>query len=263
MPRRTRKTPAQPSPDSVAKGAVSLSAEDVEEFVVAGIREARKTTRAIRAEFGSDVDFLVALLRRDPAPADLLSDCRFLLDRLGTLSELDSASRGRLESLCEEGGCTISGEYVRRRLDSARAIEESLWLQRAQSGPVATNLVAVQRYLTRAFIGKKQEKIGLLYLNSRNMVLGFEIVAKGRYNVVNTDVKTILASVFRFGADGFIISHNHPSGVVTPSEADIALTRKIQGAAEFVGLRMFDHIIVGGDRLFSFRMAGLTEDPPH
>ena len=90
----------------------------------------------------------------------------------------------------------------------------------------------------------------------RTRLVGFHEVARGS----TTACPVLPADVFRYpliaGAVGIILAHNHPSGDVTPSQEDRAITQRIVEASTLLGLRMLDHLIVSDERHYSFLDAG-------
>jgi DNA repair protein RadC len=70
-------------------------------------------------------------------------------------------------------------------------------------------------------------------------------------------LRSIIGDALRLGSSGLLLSHNHPSGDPTPSRADISATRQLMRAAHALDIRVHDHLIIGGDRRFSLRAAGL------
>ena len=70
-------------------------------------------------------------------------------------------------------------------------------------------------------------------------------------------IRAIIGDALREGATGLLLSHNHPSGDPTPSRADIAATHLLARTAEALGIRVHDHLVIGGNRRVSFRAAGL------
>jgi DNA repair protein RadC len=70
-------------------------------------------------------------------------------------------------------------------------------------------------------------------------------------------LRCIIGDALRLGSAGLLLSHNHPSGDPTPSRADIRATRQLMRAAHALDIRVHDHLIIGGDRRFSLRAAGL------
>lgn len=92
---------------------------------------------------------------------------------------------------------------------------------------------------------KKEEVVKVAVLNNRNELLKIEEIAKGTTNFVNLPIKDILYEPIRMKAPKFILVHNHPSGNVTPSQADITFTNALCKTADLIGIKMLDHIIIG------------------
>jgi len=81
----------------------------------------------------------------------------------------------------------------------------------------------------------------------------------GTIDKVDPYIREILLTALKYQAPAIIIAHNHPSGDIKPSEADKSLTRNLITASSAMELRIFDHIIVGENRYFSFTDEGLIE----
>jgi DNA repair protein RadC len=88
-------------------------------------------------------------------------------------------------------------------------------------------------------------------------VLKTEKISQGGLTGTVIDTRMILKHALDKRATSIIISHNHPSGNRTPSEADIKITKKIRSAAEIMDIMVLDHIIVAGRTYFSFADEGL------
>ncbi len=69
-------------------------------------------------------------------------------------------------------------------------------------------------------------------------------------------IRNIIRKALLFGATSIIVSHNHPSGSVKPSEDDIDMTKKLSTACHYMQIRLVDHIIVTPKRYFSFKEKG-------
>ena len=104
------------------------------------------------------------------------------------------------------------------------------------------------------------EKMIALYLDAQNHILGIQVVP-GTANQAVVYPREVLRHALLCSASALILIHNHPSGHVRPSEADIRLTKTIQESSKSLDLMTHDHIIVGGDegRFFSFREEGLMQ----
>jgi len=105
--------------------------------------------------------------------------------------------------------------------------------------------------------GKKDEEFCVIYLDAQNQIIEFETVQKGIANQAVVYPRQVLENALRKKASALILAHNHPSGHVRPSDADIRLTRTIQDVARMLDILVHDHIIIGENRFFSFREEGL------
>ncbi len=102
-----------------------------------------------------------------------------------------------------------------------------------------------------------REEIIILYLNNANKVLGVYKGFSGGITATVVDIRLILAVALKGLSTGIIISHNHPSGSLTPSEADKKLTNQLKKAGELLNIKVLDHIIVSPqDTFLSFADEG-------
>lgn len=104
---------------------------------------------------------------------------------------------------------------------------------------------------------KTREYAICLYLNARSELLHQETVALGGMNYSMLEVRDILAPALTLPALACILVHNHPSGSLEPSAADLTTTRKIEEACDLLGIHFLDHLIVTHQSYFSFKQAGL------
>ncbi len=105
--------------------------------------------------------------------------------------------------------------------------------------------------------GKKDEEFAVIYLDVQNQIIEFETVQKGVVNQAVVYPRQVLENALKKKASAIILAHNHPSGHVRPSDADIRLTKTIQETAKVLDILVHDHIIIGENRFFSFREEGL------
>lgn len=89
-----------------------------------------------------------------------------------------------------------------------------------------------------------QERFFVMYLNRSNTVLGIYPVSTGGITGTVADPRLILAVALKGAATAIMLCHNHPSGSLKPSNADIDLTFKIKEAARYLDITILDHIIV-------------------
>jgi DNA repair protein RadC len=101
------------------------------------------------------------------------------------------------------------------------------------------------------------EEFWIIILNRAHRVLNTEKISQGGLTGTVIDTRMILKHALDKRATSIIISHNHPSGNKTPSEADIQITKKIRSAAEIMDIMVLDHVIVAGKTYFSFADEGI------
>ena len=103
----------------------------------------------------------------------------------------------------------------------------------------------------------KDEHFAVIYLNARNRIIKVETIQEGIVNQAVVYPRKVLEKALKHKASAIILVHNHPSGHVRPSDADIRLTRVLQDAARVMDIVLHDHLIVGENRFFSFREEGI------
>lgn len=102
-----------------------------------------------------------------------------------------------------------------------------------------------------------QEEFKVILLNRSNETLGIYSLSKGGTTGTVVDVRLLFAVALKCNSTGIIISHNHPSGKLQPSDVDIALTKKIKKCSEFLNIVLLDHLIVTKNGYYSFSNEGL------
>ncbi len=101
------------------------------------------------------------------------------------------------------------------------------------------------------------EEFWCVTLNRSNYVIKTIPISEGGVSGTVADPKKIFKLALEDNASSIIIAHNHPSGALKPSNADIKLTQKCKEAGQFMELPVIDHIIIGNDKYFSFADEGL------
>lgn len=101
------------------------------------------------------------------------------------------------------------------------------------------------------------EHVVLLLLDTKCHKIKDFLISKGTVNAALAEPREIFLKAVRYGAVNIVLLHNHPSGDVSPSNADISITKKVFQAGELLGIQLVDHIIIGDNRFFSFREKGM------
>ena len=96
------------------------------------------------------------------------------------------------------------------------------------------------------------EEFWVLFLNRSNKVICRKKISQGGITGTVTDIRLILKMAIENLATSIILSHNHPSGNLQPSEADISITRRLRESSTLMDISLLDHIIIAGRSYFSF-----------
>lgn len=96
------------------------------------------------------------------------------------------------------------------------------------------------------------EEFWIILLNRSNKIIRKECISRGGITGTVADLRLIFKPAIESLATGIIVCHNHPSGNVKPSDADISLTRKIRGAGALLDIQLLDHLIIAEKTYYSF-----------
>jgi DNA repair protein RadC len=102
-----------------------------------------------------------------------------------------------------------------------------------------------------------KESFRILLLNSRNEVMGREVISIGNICGSIVDPRDVFRPAVKRGAASVALVHNHPSGNPRPSEADITVTKKLVEAADILDIKVIDHLIIGDGSFVSFKLENL------
>ena len=136
-------------------------------------------------------------------------------------------------------------------LGRRRRIEEAIELQKVTSSKTIFDVM-------QPIIGElSYEEFWIIYLNNANKIISKSQLSKGGITGTVVDVRLVFKTALELGAVAIILSHNHPSGTLTPSESDKQITRKLKTGGEQLDIKILDHIIVTENQYFSFSDAGI------
>ena len=127
----------------------------------------------------------------------------------------------------------------------------------ATEAPILTSYDSIIEYCRAASGYKDREEFRIIFLNAKNRIIGEEVQQRGSVNAVAIHPREVMRSAVLKGAISLIIVHNHPSGDVTPSRADVDVTRRIEEALSAVDIKLIDHFIVSKNMVYSFNDHGL------
>ena len=97
-----------------------------------------------------------------------------------------------------------------------------------------------------------QEVFAAIYIDHANNILCYQIIGIGAIAGAIADIRIIMSTALKTLSSKIILCHNHPSGNLKPSDADIKLTKEIKNAALFFEIAVIDHIILTKESYYSF-----------
>ena len=110
------------------------------------------------------------------------------------------------------------------------------------------NTIDIVKLLMNELRNEKREKVKLVLLNTKNIIIKIKDISYGGSNFAYIDPKDILYEAIKLQAPKIILVHNHPSGDTSPSKADYNMTDRIFESAELMGIKLLDHIIIGNNK---------------
>lgn len=183
---------------------------------------------------------LLALVLRHGRPGESALDLSTsLLSQYGTLSDLAGAPPEEL--------ARWPGIGVAKAVALVAAFRLGRLASGEPSGAVLRSAVDVFSNVRTELVGLRRERVIVLVCDRGNRLRYRVVLTEGSIDRSLFPVRDILNAVLRHDGCAFAIAHNHPSGDPTPSEADLRVTEELAMAAETVGLRFLDHVVVGGD----------------
>ncbi len=186
----------------------------------------------------SDSELLAVLLRTGRVGVSALQMAMDVLRENGGLAGLLTSTPHSLRRSglgAAKAAALLAAVEVGRRLAREQLLDHE---------PL-TRPVDVARYLAIRYQTCDQEVMGALFLDARNRLLGEREMFRGTISRIAVEPREILRECLQRGAAAIYLFHTHPSGDPSPSAEDLLFTRRMAEAAEIVGLRLADHVVLG------------------
>lgn len=126
-----------------------------------------------------------------------------------------------------------------------------------QPGVLLNSPDLVKNYLVMQLALEEQEIFSLAFLDAQMRLIAYEPMFVGSLTECRVYPREVIKAVLHHNAAAVIMSHNHPSGVALPSQADKNLTSLFNNCFQLIDVQLLDHIIVAGNNTFSFAEKGL------
>lgn len=199
----------------------------------------------------SDAELIAILLRTGNTSESAVDLAKKVLstsgNSLNTLSDMSLRELSQIKGIGQAKAIALLtafeiGKRIRaEKVEQARQIKSSTDVVNLMQDKIA--------YLDH-------EELWGIYLNNANSILKTLQISKGGISGTEVDPRIVLQEAVILKATQLILCHNHPSGSVKPSRADIQLTEKIRKAAELMDISLIDHIIIHRERYYSFAEHG-------
>ncbi len=194
------------------------------------------------------IEYLLALAipRRDTKAL-----AKLLIAEFGSLAGVLSAPSDSL--LAVKG----MGETSTAALKIAQVSALRLLHEPVKEQPILSGWAALLDYLRADMAHLTIERVRVLFLNSKNMLIRDEHMGDGSVDQAAIYTRQVIKRALELSAASIILVHNHPSGNPSPSKQDIAITREIAEAGRRLGISVHDHVIIGKEGHVSLRAKGL------
>ncbi len=199
----------------------------------------------------SDAELLAIFLRTGVRGKSAVELGRDLLARFDGVNGAFAATVAEFSSIPGLGPAKYAQFQAAFEL-ARRALGESMRARDVLDSPQS-----VRDYLRLALANRPYEAFMVLYLDAQNRVIASEELFRGTLTQTSVYPREVVRAALRHNAAAIIVSHNHPSGVAEPSQADRLLTTSLGRALELVDIKLLDHLIVAGQQVISFAERGL------
>jgi len=195
----------------------------------------------------SDAELIAILLRTGNSAESAVDLAKKLLavsgNSLNALSDMSLRELSQIKGIGQAKAIALLTAFELGKRIRAEKVEESLQILHSRD---------VVNLMQDKIAHLDHEEFWAIYLNQANRILHTCNISRGGISSTGVDTRIIMQEAVLNKATQIILCHNHPSGSVRPSRADIQLTEKLHHAAELMDLILVDHIIIHKERYYSF-----------
>lgn len=215
----------------------------------------------------ADHEILEMLLFYSIRMIDTKPIAKTLINEFGSLEKVFTASPERIAQVIYSTERPSRLECVNSAtlIKFVRGIASVLWRREALSAKVKiANGTELINYLEMEMRDLNEEQLRVIFINNANTIIKDEVLSEGTEDQTAVYPRKIMKRAIELNATGIVVVHNHPAGRLSPSNADINITKSIGDAADTLGVRFIDHLIIGRSEnnletkqsYFSFRENG-------
>lgn len=206
----------------------------------------------------SDAELLAIVLRTGMAGKSVL---QWAAELLAPRQPNVPGSFGGINGLLQASSAELSqvkglGPAKRAELIAVLELARRAMAQQLQQRSLLDRASTVKAYVQLHLAHKQHEVFAVLFLDSQHQLIALEELFRGTLGQASVYPREVVVRALHHHSAAVILAHNHPSGQVTPSQADKQLTQSLQAALSLVDVRVLDHIIVGPGAALSMAEEG-------
>lgn len=194
----------------------------------------------------TEAELLAVILRTGTKDNSAVELGRQILQTAGSLNGLYNTS---LDTLMKLKGI---GQVKAVKIKCLTELSRRMSKECARDGLTFNSPSSVAAYYMEELRHEKRERVLLVLLDSKGLVLKELTISMGTVNASLVSTREIFIEVLKAEAVGIVLLHNHPSGNPMPSSKDEEITLLIKKCAKLLDIEFVDHIIIGDNRYFSF-----------
>jgi len=193
----------------------------------------------------SDSEVLALILQKGYGSNSVIDVSNRLIGKYGlnTLSELSIEELRDIKGIGLVKAISLKASFeITKRVNSGKII-----------GVTLNNSSDVVNYYSEKLKDLKQEHFYVVFLDTRNKVIGDKLISVGTLNSAVVHPREVFKEAIKRSAHAIILVHNHPSGNVDPSNEDNEITKILFNAGELLSIKILDHVIIGENNHYSYK----------
>ena len=201
----------------------------------------------------SDAQLLAILIGSGDRTANknAVDICRDVLQEFGDLNNLDRAS---IHEICQVKGIGLAKAA---QIKAALEVGKRMASNRPGNRDKMVTSRALVDYFAPFLQNLRKEVVKVALLNNKLHIIKDIVISEGSVDASIVHPREVMIPAIRESATKIVLIHNHPSGDPSPSQADIEITHRLIKAGDIIGIKLLDHIIIGGTDYYSFADEGM------
>lgn len=199
----------------------------------------------------SSAELLALLFRTGTKDRNAVDTAEELLEKAGGVGGISSMKHAELLQI------RGIGEVKALQIEAAFELNRRVALEQSRHVDVVENPESLISWLKAEIGAEMQEEFLAVYLDSRHRIIHYEILFRGTINAAPVSAREVFRQAILLNSTSVMLVHNHPSGSVLPSDADLQVTERMVKAGRLFGIDVLDHLIVNDKDFFSFHRQGI------